>query len=206
MPRRDFKPRRKTVSVSKIPIIVSGIGYRAQGYSQTQAWLNSNGRVGWLVDLDTSPLNMGPIGSPETFVLNQPTLRNITEDDRIQHTLILKYHTQVLRTYPSSSVIPVERETRNFCHLWTTTHNHWAKPATAAHDHAACGATRHCLQTCRGPVLMEVGRCVLENWDDFVDTRRFVQNVLRWKNVIYFAWKQAQQTMSLRYLRSSSRR
>ena len=32
----------------------------------------------------SSPLKMGPIGSPETSVKNQPSLRNIPENDRIQ--------------------------------------------------------------------------------------------------------------------------
>jgi hypothetical protein len=31
--------------------------------------------------LEDLPLKMGPIGSPETSMLNQPTLRNIPEDD-----------------------------------------------------------------------------------------------------------------------------
>ena len=33
---------------------------------------------------DVLPLKMGPIGSPEMSVINQPTLCNIPEDDRIQ--------------------------------------------------------------------------------------------------------------------------
>ena len=38
--------------------------------------------------LDTGPLKMGPIGSPETSVLNRPTLRTIPEDDRTQLCLL----------------------------------------------------------------------------------------------------------------------
>ena len=41
------------------------------------------GRVGVRIHIDVI-LKMAPIYSPETSVLNQPTLRNITEDGRIQ--------------------------------------------------------------------------------------------------------------------------
>ena len=34
--------------------------------------------------LDIWPSKMGPIGSPETSVRNEPKLRNIPEDDRIK--------------------------------------------------------------------------------------------------------------------------
>jgi hypothetical protein len=36
------------------------------------------------------PLKMAPIGSPKTSVLNQPTLCNISENDRIQVTATFK--------------------------------------------------------------------------------------------------------------------
>jgi hypothetical protein len=39
------------------------------------------------VSKNTWPLKMRPISSPETSVLNQPTLHNITEDHRIQVNL-----------------------------------------------------------------------------------------------------------------------
>jgi hypothetical protein len=41
-------------------------------------------RVSEVSSLDIWPLKMGPIGTSETSVVNQPTLRNIPEDGRIQ--------------------------------------------------------------------------------------------------------------------------
>jgi hypothetical protein len=52
-------------------------GQAAQEAVQASPWTVSSSLTDW-------PLKMGPIWSPETSVPNQPTLRNIPEDGRIQ--------------------------------------------------------------------------------------------------------------------------